>query len=163
MTFSVVSYIEVLLFLGLRLCPPLGLLRRPWPTSWTYPEECWFCFFSAVSALLKCLPSGLVVSSFCWSINWTHHIISYHWTDGTRKQQPYPLGARPAPRAPVCFVSFFIIFLFFSVSFHFALIFVFFFGCTYVCYSLYHRYVHGIISLQVIRDGTSIRTASRYS
>ena len=42
----------------------------------------------------SCIPSGLVVPSFCWSITWT-----YHGTDCASKQQPCPLGTRPAPCA----------------------------------------------------------------
>ena len=52
---------------------------------------------------LSCLPSGLTVSSFCWSINWMHHR-----TDRTSKQQPCPLGTRPSERMFVS-VSFFLL------------------------------------------------------
>ena len=105
--------------LVLRLCLPLNLLSRPWPTIRTL--KCWLCFgFSSVSPpsslffsflLFSCLPSGLIViivSSFCWSITWT-----YHRTDRTSKQQPCPLGTRPALECIFVFVSFlFLSFLF---------------------------------------------------
>ena len=51
-------------------------------------------FFGPLSlpSFLYCLPPGLSVSSFCWSINWTYHRI-----DRTSNKQPCPLGTRPAP------------------------------------------------------------------
>ena len=51
-------------------------------------------FYLGVTALffsflfLSCLPSGLFMSSLCWSIIWT-----YHRTDRTSKQQPCPSSA----------------------------------------------------------------------
>ena len=67
-------------FFTRRLCSPVspfGLwsLVSPFgPTSWTYIGLLVFNLFSSVSALfLSCLPSGLIASSFCWSINLTCH------------------------------------------------------------------------------------------
>ena len=81
-----------------------------------------FLFFSSVSLpssflyflFLSCLPSGLVVSSFRWYINWT-----YHTTDRTSKHQPCPLGTRPTPWAHVDYGSVFCFLSFFSVYFPF--------------------------------------------
>ena len=63
---------------------------------------------------LSCLPSGLVVSYFCWSITWT-----YHRTDRASKHRPCPFGTRPAPWAHArwFFVSFFSFFSFLFSSF----------------------------------------------
>ena len=103
-------------FCYLHLCLLLGRFCRPYPASWT--QKRWFSFlFGLVWFLtlcpcpLSCLPSGLV-SSFCWYITWT-----YHKTDRASKQQPCPLGARPAPWLHAwCFwfVFFFSFFIFFS-------------------------------------------------
>ena len=60
--------------------------------------------------------------SFCWSTRW-----KYHRRTGTRKQQPCPLGTRPAPYA--CFrfiISLFSMFSFLFVSFY-AFLRIFFF------------------------------------
>ena len=87
-----------------------------------------FCvFFSSVclpSSLLflSCLPSGLMVSSFCWPINWTYHrhIIGLI-VPANSNLAPSGLGLR-RERTFVLF-SFFFSFLFLSVSSIFTLIF----------------------------------------
>ena len=94
------------------------------------------CFTTSVSLpssfiSLSCLPSVFIVSSFCWSINWT-----YHRTDLTIKLQPCPVGTRPAPCANACWklpfvLSFRCFIIFVSVSFLFTFLLVFFFWCTY--------------------------------
>ena len=59
---------------------------------------------------LPCPPSGLLVSSLCWSIGWAHHR-----TDRTSKQHPSLLGTRPALSARVCFVVLSFLFLLFCI------------------------------------------------
>ena len=94
---------------------------------------------------LSCLPSGLIVSSFCLSINWT-----YHRTDRTRKQQPCPVGARPAPWAHFVFV----LFSFWSLfSFLLDVSVLTFFKLSFSGVRICHGYVTGNSSLQVARDG----------
>ena len=147
----------------LRLCLPLCLLCRPCHTSWTKKD--WFSlfFFRSVSLLsssffLSCLPSGLVVSSFCWSITW-----AYRKTDRTSKHRLRPLGTRLRPERMhdgclFCFFFSFFCFHILSVSFIFCPFFAL--RCSIVLLPssfsgvlMYHGYVLGVISLQMIRDG----------
>ena len=86
------------------------------------------------------------------TISWTHRR-----TDRASKQEPCPLGTRPAPSALVCF-AFFIFFSFFSVYFPFFLLRAFFFPFffrVYQCIQCNYVFLVGIIWLQVIWDGIS--------
>ena len=83
--------IVLLLFLALRICPFFLSLV----SSLAHQLDVgllFFVFLSLVSALFLCFPVYFFVSSFCWYIKWT-----YRRTDRASKQQPYPLGTRPAP------------------------------------------------------------------
>ena len=107
---------------------------------------------SLYTLFLTCLPSSLLVSSLCWSISWTHHRTDRHRTDRTSKQQPCPLGTRPAPSAHFCFVL---------ISFRFLLSCVFPFPSLSSCFSAsFSSFFAGVpvhtvdlfLVAQVIRD-----------
>ena len=89
---------------------------------------------------------------------WTKDRTRVHRTDRTSKQQPCPLGTRPAPWAHVCFLVHFSLFFLFLVCF--------FTFCPSQSWSFssvqdtyYHGYVPGIISLQVTYEMVSYTTA----
>ena len=96
-----------------------------------------FCFFSSVSQP-SCLPPQVFLCHY--SVGPSTTVAISPRTDRTSKQQPCPVGTRPAPWAHVL-VSFFLPLLSFlrfslllqynTVSFVFTLLLVFFFGCTY--------------------------------
>ena len=79
--------------------------------------------------IVLCLPCGLIVSSFCWSINWT-----YYRTDRTSRQRPCHLGLGLRPELMLVNISsYFLVLLFSSFSLcFFPFFFVFFLGCKYV-------------------------------
>ena len=158
--------ISIILFWPFFLRLPFGSLVSSVATSWTW--KCWFCFVlfcffqlcvPALFFFFSCLPPGRGVSSFCWSINWTHH-----GTDRTTKEQPCPLGTRPAPLVHARFrfsflfffkfISFlFLFFLFLSVSFLFYPCFCLLSGVRII--RVYHGYVLLVlfIPLHMTRDG----------
>ena len=94
----ILSCVHDLLFclflsLALRLCPALGLLCRPLPTSWT--QDC--CFWFLVLCTRSCLSS-------VWSFRVVFLLV--HQLDISK--QPYARGRRPEG---MFFVSFFLSFL----------------------------------------------------
>ena len=81
------------------------------------------------------------------TISWTHRR-----TDRASKQEPCPLGTRPAPSALVCFAFFSFPFLCIFLSSPYSC-FSFSFSSLFGRTSTYHGFVPGIIWMQVIRDG----------
>ena len=150
---------DLFLFSFFFFCPssspsfPFGLVRRLGPTSWTHVGRLvWF--FSSVSLPYSCLVFRLVFLCRSSVGPSTRHV-SYYRTDRASKQQPQPLGTRPAPWAHVCFCS--IIFFSYSIFSFISFLFLSYLPSLFIyllsIYSFPRLYVCTMDMLQVIRDG----------
>ena len=110
-------------------------------------SQCSTVFFSSVSLPSSCAVFGLVFSCRA-SVGPPAGHITGLIVPANSNLVPSGLDLRPERKLVVILFSF----LFLSASVLFPFLVVFFFGCTFIPW--YHRYVPGIIWLQVIRDGT---------